>query len=117
VLAVPLSLMEPLTYRTPFIVATATCAMSWIMNIVYVFILKHADNRKNHRNEGVALHSVMKKTVRWDAIFDLSDIFWWFLVVGILFGASMSPFLHLSRLVKHIFLCFYFFIFLILISL
>src|ERR1043165_9020393 len=93
--------MEPLTYRTPFIAATFTCAISWIMNIVYVFILRHADNRRNHRKEGVALHSVMeKKTVHWDAIFDLSDIFWWFLVVAILFGASMQPFLHLSRLVK-----------------
>ncbi|RIA81959.1 major facilitator superfamily domain-containing protein [Glomus cerebriforme] len=103
VLAVPLSLMEPLTYRTPFIVATATCAVSWIMNIVYVYILKHADNRKNHNKEGVALHSVVeKKAVHWNAIFDLSDIFWWFLVVGILFGASMSPFLHLSsNIIKH----------------
>jgi hypothetical protein len=63
-----------------------------------MFILKLADNRRNHRKEG---HSIMeKKTVHWDAVFDLSDIFWWFLVVGILFGAAMSPFLHLSRLVK-----------------
>ncbi|CAG8439219.1 10108_t:CDS:2 [Funneliformis caledonium] len=103
VLAVPLSLMEPLKYRTPFIVATITCAMSWIMNIVYVFLLKHADNRKNHRREGIAIHSVVeKKTVHWNAIFDLSDIFWFFLVVGILFGAAISPFLHLSsNIIKH----------------
>src|ERR1051325_11331796 len=101
--------MEPLTYRTPFIVATATCAMSWIMNIVYVFLLKHADSRKNHSKENVAFHSVVeKKTVQWNAIFDLSDIFSWFLVVGILFGASMSPFLHLSRLVKYICSLFFF---------
>ncbi|CAG8642522.1 2182_t:CDS:2 [Rhizophagus irregularis] len=99
VLAVPLSLMEPLTYVTPFIVATATCAVSWIMNIIYVYIIKHADNRRNHNKESAALHSVVgKKTVHWNAIFDLSDIFWWFLVVGVLFGAAMSPFLHLSRL-------------------
>ncbi|GBC00504.1 hypothetical protein RclHR1_03880014 [Rhizophagus clarus] len=103
VLAVPLSLMEPLTYRTPFIVATATCAMSWIMNIIYVYILKHADNRRNHNKENAVLHSVVeKKAVHWSAIFDLSDIFWWFLVVGVLFGAAMSPFLHLSsNIIKH----------------
>src|SRR5947207_14315877 len=96
--------MEPLTYRTPFIVATATCVMSWIMNIVYIYILKHADNRRNNSKGSVALHSVVgKKAVHWNAIYDLSDIFWWFLVVGILFGASMSPFLHLSRLVKYVF--------------
>jgi hypothetical protein len=96
--------MEPLTYRTPFIVATITCAMSWIMNIIYIYILKHAKKRRNNNKESVALNSVVeKKTVHWNAILELSDIFWWFLVVGVLFGASITPFLHLSRLVKDVF--------------
>nr|CAG8434663.1 7030_t:CDS:2 [Entrophospora candida] len=58
ILAVPLSLVPPLTYRTPFFVAAFT------------------------------LH--------WDDIFQLSDLFWWSLVVGLLLGMTISPFVHLS---------------------
>ncbi|CAG8521132.1 4423_t:CDS:2 [Diversispora eburnea] len=98
ILAVPLSMMPPLAYRTPFIAATFTCFVSWIMNFVYIILLKHADNRKNHNKGGVALLQVVeKKKVHWDAIFDLSDLFWWFLVVGLLCGSVLSPFVHLSR--------------------
>ncbi|RHZ44587.1 hypothetical protein Glove_718g24 [Diversispora epigaea] len=103
VLAVPLSMMPPLTYRTPFIAATFTCFVSWVMNFVYIILLKQADNRKNHNKGGVALLQVVeKKKVHWNAIFDLSDLFWWSLVVGLLCGSVLSPFVHLSsNIIKH----------------
>ncbi|CAG8493487.1 4828_t:CDS:2 [Acaulospora colombiana] len=101
VLAVPLSMMPPLTYRNPFIVATLTCLASWIMNLMYIYLLRKADNRKASEG-GVAMRIAEKKRVHWNDIFDLSDIFWWSLVVGVLFGSSMTPFLHLSRLVPNI---------------
>ncbi|CAG8479760.1 10642_t:CDS:2 [Ambispora leptoticha] len=103
VTTVPLSMMEPFTYRTPFLVATFTCFLSWMMNIIYVLLLKHADNRKNKNREGIALSTVAeKKMVRWSAIFDLSNMFWWYLVVVLLYGSSIEPFLHLSsNIIKH----------------
>ncbi|KAG9301257.1 hypothetical protein G9A89_012640 [Geosiphon pyriformis] len=103
VLAVPLSMTQPLTYRAPFFVATLTCFVSWIMNIVYLLLLKHADDRKNKNQDGAALHQVVeKKTMHWSAIFDLSNMFWWYLVVVFLYGTSMVPFLHLSsNIIKH----------------
>nr|CAG8484545.1 14333_t:CDS:2 [Entrophospora candida] len=103
ILAVPLSLMPQLGYRTPFFVATFTCFISWVMSIIYVFLLSYADNRKNRSKEGEAVNKLIKnKKVHWDDIFQLSDLFWWFLVVGLLFGTSMPPFLHLSsNIIKH----------------
>ncbi|CAG8627695.1 3084_t:CDS:2 [Cetraspora pellucida] len=99
VLAVPLSMVPSFEYRMPFIVATFTCFLSWIMNIIYVCLLRHANNR-NRSKEGVAFYQVVEnKTVHWHAIFTLSDIFWWSLVVGVLFGSCVIPFLHLSSIV------------------
>ncbi|CAJ0751869.1 15353_t:CDS:2, partial [Entrophospora sp. SA101] len=69
ILAVPLSLVPPLTYRTPFFVAAFTCF------------------------DGEAVNKIIeKKTVHWDDIFQLSDLFWWSLVVGLLLGMTISPF-------------------------
>ncbi|CAH1761778.1 169_t:CDS:2 [Entrophospora sp. SA101] len=70
ILAVPLSLVPPLTYRTPFFVAAFTSVNKIIE----------------------------KKTVHWDDIFQLSDLFWWSLVVGLLLGMTISPFVHLSSM-------------------
>ncbi|CAI2170515.1 13373_t:CDS:2 [Funneliformis geosporum] len=99
VLAVPLSLMEPFTYRTPFIVATITCAMSWIMNIVYVFLLNHADNKKNHRKEGIAMHSVVEKKTCSNIIkhrFDTTDMLAaWDSSIILLLPVILYPFLGL----------------------
>ncbi|CAG8556251.1 major facilitator superfamily domain-containing protein [Gigaspora rosea] len=103
VLAVPLSMVPSFEYRMPFLVATFTCFLSWVMNIVYVCLLRHADNRNERTKEGAALYQVVEnKTVHWNAIFTLSDIFWWLLVVGFLFGSCITPFLHLSsNIIKH----------------
>ncbi|CAG8640364.1 34142_t:CDS:2, partial [Racocetra persica] len=102
ILAVPLSMVPTFEYRMPFVVATFTCFLSWVMNIIYVCLLRHAKNR-NRTKEGAAFYQVVEnKTVHWNAIFTLSDIFWWSLVVGVLFGSCVIPFLHLSsNIIKH----------------
>jgi len=81
-------------YGNAFWVSTAMCAFSWLINLVYVFLLRHvgeADTtekiRKRLRQKNLFKPSVLMR-------FPLS--FWIIIFLSLVFGASWGPFTHIT---------------------
>ena len=81
-------------YGNAFWVSTSMCAFSWLINLMYVFLLRHvgeADTtekiRKRLRQKNLFKPSVLMR-------FPLS--FWIIIFLSLVFGASWGPFTHIT---------------------
>ena len=97
---VPLALYTPLSYRTPFIVATSLTLFSVILNLIFFISLSRpaVTGTLNSAESHIRKH----KTVSMNDIYGMSSLFWFYLVVCLLAGAVWVPFVQLSTtIVKH----------------
>ena len=97
---VPLALNTPLTYRTPFLVATSLTFFSVLLNVVFVIAFSRPSKSGTLTN--AEAHIRAHRAVSTKDIYAMSGVFWFYLVVCLLAGAVWIPFVQLSAtIIKH----------------
>lgn len=97
---VPLALDTPSSYRAPFIVATSLTFFSVLFNIVFVISFSRPSKAGTLSN--TEAHIRAHKSVSMKDIYEMTGVFWFYLVVCLLAGAVWIPFVQLSAtIIKH----------------
>ncbi|KAF9932860.1 hypothetical protein FBU30_007191 [Linnemannia zychae] len=100
--AVPLSSLPPFGFVTPFFVALAISAFAWVMNIIFLTLLKKPKEGTDTMTKITILLKAKRTNLGWREVYGFSTMFWTLLTISFLVGASWNPFMHqASNIVKH----------------
>lgn len=79
-----------------FWVSTAICGFSWIMNIIYVLMLRHLGENKSKDLEAIEKKLSKKSEFKLSAVYSFPNLFWLIAFLSFAFGGCWGPFLHIS---------------------
>ncbi|KAG0314175.1 hypothetical protein BGZ99_008306 [Dissophora globulifera] len=100
--SVPLAMAQPFGFVTPFIVSLIISLIAWVMNIVFLMLLKKPKEGADAMTKITILLKAKRTNLGWREVYGFSSMFWTMLIISFLVGASWNPFMHqASNLVKH----------------
>ncbi|KAG0268616.1 hypothetical protein DFQ27_006254 [Actinomortierella ambigua] len=100
--AYPLSTLPPFGFVTPFLVSLIIACVAWVMNILFLFMVKKPDEDARTVARITILLKAKRTSIGWREVYSFSSMFWTLLTMSFLFGASWNPFMHqASSIVKH----------------
>ncbi|KAF9115980.1 hypothetical protein BGX27_005417 [Mortierella sp. AM989] len=100
--SVSLSTLPPFGFVTPFLVSLAIAIFAWVMNIIFLTLLKKPKEGMDTMTKITILLKAKRTNIGWREVYGFSSMFWTLLVISFLVGASWNPFMHqASNIVKH----------------
>ncbi|KAF9305177.1 hypothetical protein BGZ74_011105 [Mortierella antarctica] len=100
--AYPLSTLNPFGFVTPFLVSLIISVIAWVMNIVFLILLKKPKEGADTMTKITILLKAKRTSLGWREVYGFSSLFWCILTISFLVGASWNPFMHqASNIVKH----------------
>ncbi|KAF8982549.1 hypothetical protein BGZ46_001079 [Entomortierella lignicola] len=100
--SVPLSTLPPFGFVTPFLFALAISIFAWIMNIIFLILLKKPKEGMDAMTKITILLKTKRTNIGWREVYGFSNMFWTFMVISFVLGASWNPFMHqASNIIKH----------------
>ncbi|KAF9348802.1 hypothetical protein BGX26_012813 [Mortierella sp. AD094] len=100
--SVPLSTLPPFGFTTPFVVSLAISIFAWVMNIVFLMLLKKPKEGLDAMTKITILLKAKRTNIGWREVYGFSSMFWTLLTISFLVGASWNPFMHqASNIIKH----------------
>ncbi|ORZ18327.1 major facilitator superfamily domain-containing protein [Lobosporangium transversale] len=100
--SVPLSTLQPFGFVTPFVVALIISVIAWVMNIVFLLLLKKPKKDADTMTKITILLKEKRTHLGWREVYGFSTLLWSLLTISFLVGASWNPFMHqASNIVKH----------------
>ncbi|KAF9336415.1 hypothetical protein BG006_008822 [Podila minutissima] len=100
--AYPLSTLNPFGFVTPFLVSLIISVIAWVMNIVFLILLKKPKEGADTMTKITILLKAKRTSLGWREVYGFSSMFWCILTISFLVGASWNPFMHqASNIVKH----------------
>jgi len=75
-------------------VSASICGFSWLVNIVYLVVLKYAGNSQETKELEKRLRK--KSNFNWKFLFALPIALWAITFMSFIFGTCWGPYLHIS---------------------
>ncbi|KAG0341850.1 hypothetical protein BG004_005873, partial [Podila humilis] len=100
--AYPLSTLSPFGFVTPFLVSLIISLVAWVMNMVFLILLKKPKDGTDTMTKITILLKAKRTSLGWREVYGFSSMFWSLLTISFFVGASWNPFMHqASNIVKY----------------